>query len=89
MARRVKGIFRPTRGKRTGLEDQPCLSGMCRDKGYRPILVKWYQSARQFAAPKRKPLDPVLDRAGPAGEGAREAEEGRLPGTMRSRSWVE
>jgi len=71
----MKGIC-PNCGKRTGPVDQPCPSDVCRDKGYRMIPEAWYQAAREFAARKRKPLDPLLGRsldryllAGKLGEG--------------------
>lgn len=61
---------------RTGPVGDPCPSDVCRRKDYRFIPTSWYQSAREFAARKHRPLDPLLGRsidryllAGKIGEG--------------------
>lgn len=66
----------PNCGKRTGPVGDRCPLEVCADKGYAFIPRAWYDSARQFALRKQRPLDPLLGRsidryllAGKIGEG--------------------
>ncbi len=54
----------------------PCPQTPCLRRGYRFIPTRWHDSAREFAARHRRPLDPLLGRlldkyllCGPLGEG--------------------
>lgn len=62
MAPEPPGIC-PNCGKRTGPVGAPCPVEVCGDKGYSFIPRPWYESAKQFAARKQRPLDPLLGRS--------------------------
>jgi serine/threonine-protein kinase len=71
----AKGIC-PNCETRTGPVGEPCGSDVCGRKGYAFIPRPWYDSAKQFASRKQRPLDPLLGRnidryllAGKIGEG--------------------
>ncbi len=40
----------------------PCPESLCARKGYRFIPKRWYRSAREYAARRQRPLDPLLGR---------------------------
>lgn len=75
MGERPSGIC-PHCERRRGEVGAECPGEDCRARGYRFIPVPWYQSARDFAYRKGRPLDPLLGRvleryllAGKLGEG--------------------
>lgn len=75
MAPEPTGIC-PNCETRRGPVGEACPADVCQRKGYRFIPVAWYESAKEFAARKQRPVDPLLGRsidryllAGKIGEG--------------------
>lgn len=69
-----KGICPNCEG--TGSVGKPCPEAICSRRGYHRVPADWFEKARQFAAKKQRPLDPLLGRmleryllAGKLGEG--------------------
>lgn len=75
MAADTLGIC-PNCEARRGPVGDPCPEAICGRKDYRFIPMPWYKAAKEFAARKQRPLDPLLGRcidryllAGKIGEG--------------------
>lgn len=75
MVEEPKGIC-PNCTNHEGPLGAPCEGDLCAQKGYHFIPVPWFESAKEFAARRRKPLDALLGRyisrymlAGKLGEG--------------------
>ena len=62
MAPDLTGIC-PNCEARRGPVGEACPEAICGSKGYRFIPLAWYQPAKEFAARKQRPMDPLLGRS--------------------------